>query len=213
MRRYWRKILKKKLLKQFLLFLGKKNKGKKKNQHKLSLVNLALGIVFIVLAVGIFCYSPQYFQTPSKNPIIINPILYAAKLNADTPNRIAIPAIKIDLPVVKAPVVNGYWQLSNTTASYGEGSGYPGIAGNTVIFAHARVGLFYNLKNANIGNIIYVYTKNKKYIYRVTQITAVYPDQTDVIAPTKVDTLTLYTCTGFYDQKRLVVTALPLRKT
>ncbi len=214
MRKYWRKVLKKKLLKPLLLFLYKKKRGKKhKKLHRLNLENLVIGVGFLVLAVAIFFYSPRYLQVPSRNPIVINPILYTAKLNADTPNRIVIPAIAIDLPVVKAPVVNGYWQLSDTTASYGEGSGHPGMPGNTVIFAHARVGLFYNLKDAKVGNVIYVYTQHKKYIYTVSKISAVYPNQTDVIAPTKTDTLTLYTCTGFYDQQRLIVTALPFKKT
>jgi len=42
----------------------------------------------------------------------------------------------------------------------------------------------------------------------VNKITAVYPNQVQIIAPTKNETLTLYTCTGFYDEKRLIVRAL-----
>ena len=49
------------------------------------------------------------------------------------------------------------------------------------------------------------------YKYKVNKITAVYPNQTQVIMPTKRETLTLYTCTGFYDEKRLIITAVPVK--
>lgn len=35
----------------------------------------------------------------------------------------------------------------------------------------------------------------------------VLPESVEVVAPTTDETLTLYTCTGFADQKRLIVTA------
>jgi sortase (surface protein transpeptidase) len=38
---------------------------------------------------------------------------------------------------------------------------------------------------------------------------AVYPNQTEVLQTTKKEVLTLYTCTGFTDEKRLIVTAIP----
>lgn len=44
--------------------------------------------------------------------------------------------------------------------------------------------------------------KNKWFRYKVNKITAVYPNQAEVIQPTKTDTLTLYTRTGFYDEKK-----------
>ena len=125
------------------------------------------------------------------------------------PVRILIPNANIDLPIVSAKVINGYWELSETTASYGLGSGLPGENGNTVIFAHARDGLFYNLKDVKMGDIVYVFSKNMWFRYKVNKITAVYPNEVDVINPTKTQVLTLYTCTGFDDQKRLIVQAIP----
>jgi len=61
------------------------------------------------------------------------------------------------------------------------------------------------------GKFSLCFNKNKWYKYKVNKITAVYPNQTEVIMPTKNETLTLYTCTGFYDEKRLIVTALPVK--
>ena len=136
--------------------------------------------------------------------------MYSSKNIANNPVRILIPNAAIDLKVIDAQIVNGYWELSDTTASYGLGSGHPGEKNNTVIFAHARVGLFYNLKDVKVNDTVYVFTKDKWYRYKVNKIDAVYPNQTEVIKPTKTQVLTLYTCTGFYDEKRLIVTAIPL---
>lgn len=192
---------------------AKKKVRVKKSNHGLR--NKILGLLFLVLALAILVL-PSYIPLQSQNtisntkdPIKISSQLLGMEENGNNPVRILIPHAGIDLPVVNAKVVNGYWELSDNTASYGLGSGHPGMPGNTVIFAHARQGLFYNLKDVNVGDIVYVFTKNKWYRYKVNKITAVYPNQTEVIQPTKTDTLTLYTCTGFYDEKRLIVTAIP----
>jgi len=176
-----------------------------------SLRNKLIGISFLALALLIL-FLPQLLPkkiVDNKNPIKINSGLYSSKTIANNPIRILIPKADIDLKIINAQIVDGYWELSDNTASYGLGSGHPGEKNNTVIFAHARQGLFYNLKDVKVNDIIYVFTKEKWYRYKVAKIDAVYPNQTDVIMPTKNEVLTLYTCTGFYDEKRLIVTAIP----
>ena len=54
---------------------------------------------------------------------------------------------------------------------------------------------------------IYVLTKDHWYEYMVNEILIVNPDQIDVINPTQDETLTLYTCSGYFDTQRLVVKA------
>lgn len=186
-------------------------KKKKLLVKKHGLRNKLIGVVLILLALAILIVPglmPKKVVV-NKNPIQINSALYTSKDIVDDPVRILIPKADIDLKVVDAPIVDGYWELSDNTASYGLGSGRPGTKSNTVIFAHAREGLFYNLKDVKLDDIIYVFTKDKWYRYKVNKIDAVYPNQTEVIKPTKNEVLTLYTCTGFYDEKRLIVTALP----
>jgi len=188
------------------------SKKKKKPAVKIrSLKSTLVGFLFLCLAVGILIV-PQLMPKKvidNKNPIKINSALYSSKDVMNNPVRILIPKRDIDLKVIDAPIVDGYWTLSETTASYGLGSGHPGEKSNTVIFAHARQGLFYNLKDVQLSDIIYVFTKNQWFRYKVNKITAVYPNQTEVIKPTKTQILTLYTCTGFDDEKRLIVTAIP----
>ncbi|HYM65322.1 MAG TPA: sortase [Candidatus Sulfotelmatobacter sp.] len=186
-------------------------KIKKKSLKNNLLLQKFIGLIFISLALFLLIF-PIHLPTkkPStKNPIVINSKLLSSVKKETDPLRILIPKRDIDLPIIDAKVVDGYWELSETTASYGLGSGHPGQKGNTVIFAHARQGLFYNLKDVVLGDTIYVFTKDKWYRYKVSKITAVYPNQTDIIAPTKTEVLTLYTCTGFNDEKRLIVQAVP----
>ena len=175
------------------------------------LTNKLIGLIFISAALVLITvpiHLPVSKET-GKNPIIINSKLLGSQITNNNPVRILIPKADIDLSVVNAKIINGYWELSETTASYGLGSGIPGQKGNIVVFAHARQGLFYNLKDVKLNDTIYIFTKDKWYRYKVNKITAVYPNQTDVIQPTKNETLTLYTCTGFDDQKRLIVQAIP----
>jgi LPXTG-site transpeptidase (sortase) family protein len=199
----------------------KKKRTQKKSVSKIktksiiesrTLRNRFIGLFFIILAFVILFLPQLILKHPvviNKNPIKINTSLYSSKEIINNPVRVIIPKTSIDLPVVEARVMDGYWELSETSASYGLGSGQPGQKGNTVIFAHAREGLFYNLKDVKINDTIYILTKNKWYKYKVNKISAVYPNQTEVIKPTKNEVLTLYTCTGFADEKRLIVQAIP----
>jgi sortase A len=143
--------------------------------------------------------------------IQIDSRLLSTKAPPTAPTRIVIPAVGIDLPIVEAQVTDGFWQTSDTSASHGVGSANAGEAGNDVIFAHARDGLFAPLRNIKDQSVVYLLTNNTWFRYQVTEINLVAPTQTEVIAPTPDETLTLYTCTGFLDSKRLIVVAKPLK--
>jgi len=192
--------------------IARRKKILKKRRTKIHpLINKIIGLIFLILTFVIL-FLPQIFFSPQINnndPIKISPLLLVSKAKENDPIRILIPQVSIDLKVTDAKITNGYWELSENTASYGLGSGQPGTKGNTVIFAHARQGLFYNLKNVKENDIIYVFTKKNWFRYKIYKISAVYPNQTEIIKPTKKEVLTLYTCTGFYDEKRLIVQALP----
>lgn len=192
-------------------------KARKKKQEKKflnnPLVNKIVGLLFVFATFLIIILPPTIFKpeskTTDKNPISINSKLLESKDTDSNPVRIVIPKTDIDISVTDSEVVNGYWELSETTASYGLGSGQPGTKSNTVIFAHAREGLFYNLKDLKLKDTIYVFTKDKWHRYSVNKITTVYPNQIEVIQPTKNEVLTLYTCSGFSDEKRLIIQAIP----
>lgn len=204
----------------------KRGRPKKRRLFPVKTVGTLLVIIGLFIALFPFVYKKstevklpkdlpkqESLATPSasKNvdsgPIKIDPALLSTKEPSQPPERIIILSQKINLPVVEAKVIDGYWELSETTASHGVGSANPGEIGNTVIFAHAREGLFLPLKDVKEDDEIVVLTKDRWYRYEVKEIKDVDPNQTEVIAPTKDETLTLYTCSGFLDSKRRIVIA------
>lgn len=187
---------------------------------KIRLVLLIAGVVLVFLGLNL---SPRQIQEEkNSSSVSVNSISVSEPITIDKallrerskkekdklpPIRIVIPALSIDLPVNEAKIVNGYWELFNEVAGWGTGSAYPDEAGNQVIFAHAREGLFLPLKKAKEGQNITVFTRDKWFQYKISEIREVLPSQTEVIAPTTDETLTLYTCSGFSDSKRLIVIA------
>lgn len=194
---------------------SKRGKGKSSLPTTFGLLLIILGIFLIAnladIEVSKIKNEGKFSVTNSTSPIKISNFKQEDSKNFEKPEKIVLPNEQIDIKVVEAPIIDGYWETSEVNASHGEGSAMPGQKGNMVIFAHARVGLFYNLKNVKENDLIYVFTKNKWFQYKVTKTSSVYPNQTEVIAPTKNEELTLYTCSGFADEKRLIVTAVPLK--
>ncbi len=146
------------------------------------------------------------FQT---EPVKIN-LSSFSNSDGEPPTRINIPVLDIDLPIRLSPIKNGFWVVWEDAAGFGEGSAPPGQIGNTVIFAHARKGLFLPLKNAREGMRITLTTNSQTFTYQISEIKTVRPYELEVIAPTPDQTLTLYTCSGFLDKKRLIVIAKPV---
>ena len=178
-------------------------------QKKASLILTLFGLLLIFWPSLFVKETPVQEETSSfaDEKVNIDPALLVERERKDSPVRLLIPDVNIEVAVKEAEIIKGYWQTFPDTAGFGLGSAYPGELGNQVIFAHARKGLFINLKDIKQGVKIYVLTNDHWYSYEVKEIKEVLPTQVEVIAPTLDETLTLYTCTGFTDQKRLIVTA------
>lgn len=131
----------------------------------------------------------------------------AYALEQEVPQRIIIPSASINLPIESAKIAYNTWEVSDTTASFGEGSALPGSIGNTVIFAHAREGLFGSLDKASEGELIYVFTNHDWFAYKISDSLIVPPTQVDVIQQSHGSELTLFTCIGPGDSHRLVLKA------
>lgn len=202
----------------------------KKKQARLILLSVGIGLILLASFFDKI-YKPQTnkineaqkkvqptlvsgVQTFASEPVKVDESLTEKRSqtnNGNQPVRIIIPKLSVDLAVKKAPVVNGYWQVFEDVAGWGEGSAQASDdSGNQVIFAHAREGLFLSLRNIENDQLIYILTDNKWYKYKVVEIKQVLPSNTEVIAATEDKTLTLYTCSGFADRKRLIVVAKPM---
>jgi len=192
----------------------KKKITRKKKVHKLDTIKRYLFGLFFILFGLLYIYTyPLIFQekhevASSKEPIVAGQEFKKEKEESEV-KRIIIPDLSIDLEVTPSKLINGYWETSETTASHGLGSKNPGESGNIVIFAHAREGLFLDIRGIEKDSVVYVLTKDKWHRYKVTETSEVLPTETRVVAPTESEELTLFTCSGFFDEKRLIVKALP----
>ncbi len=122
------------------------------------------------------------------------------------PQRIVIPAINVDAPVV----LGDDWESLKKGAGHHIGSANPGERGNCVISAHNDIygEIFRDLPELNVGDEILVHTQTQVYRYEVEQTRIIAPTEVSVMAPTSTPVLTLITCYPYgIDSHRIVVIA------
>jgi len=162
---------------------------------------------FSLLTVG--AYQVYLHEAPSR--LAFNNYTYAKSsvVKGEVPKRITISSLGIDLPIYQATIVNNYWPTTDLGASYLTSSPLPGNKGNSVIYAHNWQSLFGKLVNVKIGDTVVVsYPDNTKKTFVVQYTSVVSPDESTILAPSKDNRITLYTCTGFLDSKRFVAVAV-----
>lgn len=129
---------------------------------------------------------------------------------ANIPNFITVSTVA-RLKVVEAIKTQNRWPISSTAANHVYASAYPGQAGNIIIYGHNTDAVFGPLHMAQVADTITIVTINgKTYTYSISEIRTVATNETELLAPTTHEVLTIYTCTGFLDSMRLVIRALPV---
>lgn len=124
------------------------------------------------------------------------------------PKTLVIKDLGIELPILPAWVKEGKWEASTKGVSYLSTSPVPGEAGNSILYGHNWSNLLGNLVNIKPGqgiDILFNDGSVKKFVVKITQ--TVTPEQTGILDPSDDKIITLYTCTGWFDQKRWVVKA------
>lgn len=128
--------------------------------------------------------------------------------NIDLPVEIIIASVQIDLLVSPGQIKDGVWQISDKDATFLSTSSAPGTAGNTVIYGHNKKVIFGNLPYISMGQEIVLKTRSGKiYKYVAEQKFFVGPDRVDLVSPTSMEELTIYTCWGLFDSQRVVIKA------
>jgi hypothetical protein len=93
-------------------------------------------------------------------------------------SRVVIPALNIDLPVVRPPGGPTTYPLCNV-AMYIQNLSQPGLPGATYLYAHARAGMFLPLLEQSkinngrgmLGMLVQVYTADNKYfLYEISEV-------------------------------------------
>ena len=125
------------------------------------------------------------------------------------PVRLAISSVAIDLPVFSQTLVDGVWTVPENGVGYLQGSGrLTDLSGNVVLFGHHRPGLLAALDQAKAGETIRLTDESGvEFVYQITGVLVVSPQTVAILAPTRTATLTIFTCSGWQDQQRLVVRA------
>lgn len=170
-----------------------------------------------LIVVGIILISlwgvHRYFYNQS---IALSDALIASYANQQqsipVPIHISV-GDSVSLPVVESGrLPDGTWAVSDTSANHVRQSANPGEEGNIIIYAHNLDRLFGKIQWINKGTIVRIRTTDGAlYSYQVISTSIVYPSQTQLLLPTKHETLTLYTCTGLFDSQRFVVQAVPVK--
>lgn len=174
------------------------------NRSLFSSVLLTLGIFFFVLSLFLFRvrYSAQNLAFAS----VPQSVLHA---NAKLPVQIILPALGETLPVIPAKITHDTWETTDKGISYLTSSAIPGEKGNAVFYGHNFTSLFGRLHELEVGSKIII--KDEDGIekqFTVTHKKIVDPTDVSILQPTIDSRITLYTCTGFLDSQRLVVTAV-----
>jgi sortase A len=119
-------------------------------------------------------------------------------------NRIQIPAIGVDAPVVQG---DGEEQLKKGVGQ-NISSANPGKVGNVILSAHNDVygQIFRDLDQLNPGDKIILHTNQRAYTYVVIGYEVVEPTSVQVMDQTPESTVTLISCYPFMvDNQRIVV--------
>ncbi len=180
---------------------------KKRPQKKQSNKNFAFFLIFF----GILLFS---LGTLGHVKIFFNSLFLNYKeqprveISVNSPDSIFIPSIGLNLGVIQGGVRNREWILSDDKALYLPTSGKIGEGYNTIIYAHSREKLFGKLEKVKVGDVIDIIdSKGQNFGYRVFNIESVDPTDIDKLYSKDKDIVTLFTCDGWFDEKRLLVRA------
>lgn len=178
-------------------------KIKKKRKPKISSKVLILaGLFFLIIPV-------LFHINQTVQLMFFSPKVTAVQTIASPPISLAIPAVKMILPVEQTTITNGTWGISAKGVSHLSTSGRPTENGAIILYAHNTFDRFGPIRWLPVGKEIVLNTADgKSHFYVISKTFEVYPNQLEVFDQ-KTETLILYTCSGFADLKRFIVIATP----
>ncbi len=138
----------------------------------------------------------QELDSPRKQPV------------TGTPEHIAIPSLGIDVNVRsgKYDPVTGAWELDDASVFHASTTvPVNDTNGTTLIYGHAKWGLFGSLPDISPGAEAIVRTSNgKQFVYELEYSEQVDPSDVTVMTIEGPPMLALQTCSGLFDQHRTI---------
>ena len=187
-----------------------------RNNHfflQFATILLVAGMISL-LSMRIFIQVDEIFASKnSEEPVATIVSNQVDKLNESVvkntvPDRVYFPLFDLSLDISEGVIKNNEWTLYNDRVSWLSTSALPS-KGNVILYAHNLPHLFGNLNKLSKGNEIVIMHDQNTYKYVVDKVVKVSPNDIDAVTSSQ-NQLTLYTCDGSFDQRRLIVTALPI---
>jgi LPXTG-site transpeptidase (sortase) family protein len=168
---------------------------------------------FIILSVFFYAFGLyQLWLRANPNRLAFTDyraVQTVQKEKESEPVHLTVNNKQIDVPIIPARVTNNVWETTDAGASYLQSSPIPGQKGNSVIYAHNWSNLFGNLPHVKPGDTVTIkYADGKKKTFVIQYTSLVGENEATILAPSKDKRITLYTCSGWFDEKRFVAVAV-----
>jgi len=181
--------------------------NKRANSSLAALILFIFGCSLMAIS-GLHFYFQYKSLSLARSQVSINELQHPN--NVPYPVQITVPG-KIQSAIETMPLVNNKWGVSNTKTAFLQQSARPGENGNIIVYGHNRASILGNLNQVHVNDVITVTTSDGSlHSYKVIKRAVTSPTQVELLQPTTMEVLTVYTCTGFLDSQRLIVQALPL---
>lgn len=184
--------------------MKKSNNNPRLNIWANILLSIGLSLLLILAYLVYQRYNPQnlaFSVSASENN-------FSSIGTEITPIAIEIESINLILGISPSEIKNNYWESSTSGISHLKSSVTPGQKGNSILYGHNWPNLLGKLKNTKVGDSITIINSDQsKKEFEIEYITEVTPFETSILENSEDARITLYTCSGFLDTKRLVVVA------
>lgn len=190
---------------------------------KVSKTSIAIAVFAIVLLALQFrsFVLPVYTQVKSQKTApevalidttekdqAVHPVEFAKIEEPGMPKRMVVPSLSLGLPIVTVPMEKGTWKVEEGVANFAEESSpFNGDVGNSVLYGHNKSDAFKPLDQLKTGDRVYVQTSLYQFTYEVFDVSTTGPKNVEVMKPGDKRELTLITCNGYFDEKRLIIKA------
>lgn len=170
---------------------------------------VTIGVVNLAAIVAIACIIAPLSPAPvaaSIAPPTPPAVKKIGTTRSGVPERIEIPSLSLNIPIQTGSfdAETRQWTLDDQHAFYADYSVQPNEkAGATLIYAHARWGLFGALPDLLPGAEAVVRTSNDlEFRYQYNSSKTVSPEDTSIFTKKGAPTLVLQTCSGTFSQNR-----------
>lgn len=166
---------------------------------------------WIIFGIIIVLLSSVYKQYSVKR-LSFNSVPQKAEIIENSPAKILkIDSLNINIQIDEGSIENGIWQISQTSVTHLNTSSNPKDGGNIVIYGHNKNNILGPIRWIKPeAEIVLINSNGEEMKYIVKSTIEVSPKEIEYVLPKDSEILTIYTCSGFADSKRFIVTATPL---